>query len=162
MITGYSRHGKGTLASGFLEAGWKCKDSSYASAEIFLFDALKGELGYRTVQECWQDRHNHRARWYEMISGYNASDNCRLMRGIYEHNDVYVGIRSRQELLTGLDQRLVDLVIWVERPSYAAESHQSMNIRKGDSDIVVYNTGEVGDLRRKGHRLARLLDGDHK
>ena len=160
MIVGHGRHGKDTFADGFRERGWLCKDSSYASAEIFLFDELKDSMGYRTVQECWEDRHNHRPLWFRMISEYNSIDNCRLMRGIYEHNDIYVGIRSRQELLVGIAQRLIDLVIWVERPGCSPESGESMNIRRSDSDIVVYNDGSLEALRRKGRVLAELLDGE--
>lgn len=160
MIVGHGRHGKDTFADGFRECGWSCKDSSYASAEIFLFDELKDAMGYRTVEECWNDRHSHRALWFRMIAEYNSVDNCRLMRGIYEHNDIYVGIRSRQELLAGIDQRLIDLVIWVERPGCIPESGESMNIRRVDSDIVVYNDGSPESLRRKGRVLAELLGGE--
>ena len=160
MIVGHGRHGKDTLADGFRDRGWLCEDSSYASAEIFLFDELKDSMGYRTVQECWEDRHNHRALWFRMISEYNSIDNCRLMRGIYEHNDIYVGIRSRQELLAGIAQRLIDLVIWVGRPGCSPESGESMNIRRSDSDIVVYNDGSLESLRRKGRVLAELLNGE--
>jgi hypothetical protein len=160
MIVGHGRHGKDTFADGFRECGWSCKDSSYASAEIFLFDELKDAMGYQTVEECWNDRHNHRALWFRMIAEYNSVDNCRLMRGIYEHNDIYVGIRSRQELLAGTDQRLIDLIIWVERPGCVPESGESMNIRRADSDIVVYNDGSPESLRKKGRVLAELLDGE--
>ena len=162
MIVGHGRHGKDTFADGFRERGWLCKDSSYAAAEIFLFDELKGSMGYKTVDECWDDRHSHRALWFRMIAEYNHADNCRLMRSIYEHNDIYVGIRSQQELLAGLAQRLIDLVIWVERPGCKPEGGKSMNIRRSDSGIVVYNDGSPESLRQKGRVLAELLDGESR
>ena len=157
MIVGHGRHGKDTLADGFRELGWSCKDSSLASAEVFLFDELKDSMGYPTVEACWADRHNHRALWYRLIAQYNSEDNCRLMRAIYEANDIYVGIRSRRELMSGLSQGLIDLVIWVERPGHDPESDSSMTIRRADSDIVVYNDGTEDELKKKAKRLATVF-----
>jgi len=67
LIIGHARHGKDTLAE-LLRDTFELKfvSSSQAASDIFIFDELKDKYGYTTPEECFEDRVNHRAEWYDM------------------------------------------------------------------------------------------------
>ena len=54
--------------------GMTFESSSQAAADIFLYDLLKDKYGYNTPEECFEDRMNHRAEWYEAICDYNKEE----------------------------------------------------------------------------------------
>ena len=94
LIIGHQRHGKDTLAEILNEEfGLRFKSSSLSAAEIFIYDELKYKYEYKTPEECFEDRVNHRAEWYNMICDYNKDDKARLAKGILESADCYVGMR---------------------------------------------------------------------
>jgi hypothetical protein len=45
---------------------------------------LKVKYGYKTSEECFEDRVNHRSEWYDMICEYNLNDKAKLAKGILE------------------------------------------------------------------------------
>jgi hypothetical protein len=143
-IIGQGRHGKDTVAEILRDQfGYSFLSSSEASAKIFLFDLLKGEFGYNTWQECFEDRHNHRDRWFTEISKYNTPNKSRLAKAIMEENDIYVGMRCKDELAACMEDGVFDLVIWVdasERVSYR-EPESSCTVTKEQADLVIDNNG---------------------
>jgi len=83
LIIGHARHGKDTFAELLQEQfDFKFKSSSQAAAEIFIYDELKEKYGYKTPEECFEDRVNHRAEWYNMICDYNKDDRAKLAKSI--------------------------------------------------------------------------------
>ena len=115
LIIGNMRHGKDTLAELLNEEfGYTFESSSQSAANIFLYDELKDKYGYKTPEECFEDRVNHRQEWYEAICEYNKDDKARLAKGILERSDCYVGMRDRDEIEECLKQGIFDLVIWVD------------------------------------------------
>jgi dephospho-CoA kinase len=72
IIIGNFRHGKDTVAEIMKNLyGFNYESSSVAACKIFLFEALKNKYNYSTIEECFEDRGNHRAEWYELICEYN-------------------------------------------------------------------------------------------
>ena len=115
LILGSARHGKDTLAELLRDHfGFKFISSSQAAADIFIFDELKEKYGYSTPEECFEDRVNHRAEWYNMICDYNKTDRAKLAKGILERADCYVGMRDKFEIEESMKQGLFDLIIWVD------------------------------------------------
>src|SRR5690606_30083610 len=95
LVVGHMRHGKDTFAEILRDHyGLKFESSSQAAADIFIYEALKDKYGYKTSEECFEDRVNHRQEWYEMICEYNIEDRARLAKGILERADCYVGMRD--------------------------------------------------------------------
>src|SRR6266705_4108782 len=93
MILGYARHGKDTVAD-ILRDNLKLTfaSSSFAAAEkVMVPYFLSKGVTYSSLDECYADRVNHRAEWYDQIKAYNTPDRARLAREIYADNDVYVG-----------------------------------------------------------------------
>ena len=111
LILGYSRHGKDTLAEIFRDNfGISFTSSSLAACEIAIFPVLSEKYGYKTNIECYEDRHNHRSEWYEMICNYNKDDGARLCKDILKLNDCYVGMRAKREFEAS--KHLFDLIIF--------------------------------------------------
>lgn len=156
LIIGHAQHGKDTVASILAECGFKFTSSSEAACRIFLYEALKNKYGYKSIEECFEDRVNRRALWYQLICEYNKENPSRLAKGILEHSNIYVGMRDRREIDACIQEGLFDLIIWVER-DLPLEDSSSFNIDKSMADIIIENKGTLEDLDRKVKRLAFCL-----
>jgi hypothetical protein len=159
LILGHMRHGKDTFAEIMNEEfGLTFKSSSQSAADIFLYDALKDKYGYTTPEECFEDRVNHRAEWKDMICDYNKDDRARLAKDILKNSDCYVGMRDREEIKECLNQKLFDLIIWVDASErLPLEDSSSFDIDKTCADIMIENNGTYEEFREKSIRLGKIL-----
>lgn len=48
------------------------------------------KYGYKTSQECYLDRVNHRKEWYDLITKYNIHDMSRLCKLVLAKHDIYI------------------------------------------------------------------------
>jgi hypothetical protein len=117
------------------------------AAKIFLFDKLRGKYGYATLEECYVDRVNHRAEWFDEIAEFNRDDKTRLAREILKSNDVYVGMRRRAEVDACIEQKLFDAILWVDAGKrLPPESESSMELDFSVADLLIDNNGTESDL----------------
>ena len=162
LIIGHARHGKDTVAQ-MIEDMFQLtfESSSQAAADIFIYDELKDKYGYQTPEECFEDRVNHRKEWHDLICDYNKEDKARLAKGILERADMYVGMRSSEEIRECLNQGLFDYVVGVYDPRKPHEPRDSFNIDLFvDADIVIPNGAGLGELKARIHRVVgALLNG---
>lgn len=160
LILGHARHGKDTFAEILNEEfGLKFESSSKAAADIFIYDVLKDKYGYKTPEECFEDRVNHRGEWHELICDYNIDDKAKLAKSILERADCYVGMRSRYEIEECLNQKLFDLIIWVDASDrLPLESSDSFNIDISNADVIIPNNGTYEEFRDKVIRFGKILD----
>lgn len=156
LIIGHARHGKDTAAEFLAEMyGVSYKSSSVAASEIFLYDALKGRYGYQTPDQCFEDRVNRRAEWHDLICDYNKNDKARLAKDILGIADIYVGMRSNEEVAECLRQGLFDLVIGVFDWRKRLEPADSFSIDIWEcADMIIPNSTSLEDF--KG-RIAKSL-----
>ena len=159
LIIGHGRHGKDTVAEILLNYyGYQFKSSSELAAEIFIYDELKEKYGYQDFQECYVDRMNHRAEWYNLIKEYNKDDRAKLAKEILKMADCYVGMREREEILECKRQDLFDLIIWVDASQRCPlEPADSFNIDTSLADIIIDNNGSFLDFEKKVIRLGKIL-----
>lgn len=159
LIIGHARHGKDTLAELLnKEFGLKFASSSQAAADIFIFDELKEKYSYETSEQCFEDRINHRAEWYDMICDYNKEDRAKLAKGILERTDCYVGMRDRGEIIECVKQGLFDLIIWVDASErLPLESPDSFNIDESCADIIIDNNGTFDEFKARVSRLGKII-----
>jgi dephospho-CoA kinase len=159
LFVGHGRHGKDSMAEIMQEYfGLKFKSSSQAAAEIFIYDELKGKYGYKTPEECFEDRVNRRAEWHDLICEYNKEDKAKLAKGILEHADCYVGMRDSREIKECIKQGLFDLIIWIDASKrLPLESKDSFNIDINDADIIIDNNGTFEEFKEKVIRLGKVL-----
>ena len=156
MICGYARHGKDTVADILKETfGLRHESSSHIAMREFLREELADRFGlvYESEEDCYKDRVNHRAKWFDLISEYNRDDLARLCRLVYETNDIYVGIRCVWEFKAAKYQRLFDLSVWVDACGrHESEPVSSNTITRDDCDFVIINNGTEEELGRKVKR----------
>lgn len=151
FIIGHGRHGKDTVAE-FLKERFDLHgtSSSEMANELFMFDFMKDEFGYKTKAACYADRGNHRDLWYDKIVEYNTPDLSAMGKAISYDHEVYIGIRNKEELDACREEGLVDIVIGVYDPRKSLEPKSSMTIDIfEESDIIIPNSGTLQDLENR-------------
>lgn len=159
MICGHGRHGKDTVARVFKEHGFSFTGSSLLCA-AHVWTMLPNSHEYPTAQHCYEDRHNHRAAWFDAIKEINTPNPAKLAELIFAQTDIYVGMRREAELLAS--RRLFDLSIWVDACDRLPPEDKSSNeITKAMCDIVIDNNGTIRQLIDRVHRLGEVLNASH-
>ena len=159
FVTGYGRHGKDTCAE-FLrdKLGLSFVSSSWFVAERVVFPAVAEEFGYSNVTECFEDRHNHRDLWFNLICEYNKDNPERLSGEIFDEYDIYVGIRNYNELEAAKKKWDDVLVIWVDAAErMPPEGGASCTVRDYQADLVIKNNGSEEEFTARLDRLCELL-----
>jgi dephospho-CoA kinase len=164
LIIGNARHGKDTVCDILKdEFGYNFRSSSDFCAEKFIYDELKDKYGYSTYEQCFEDRHNHRAEWYNMIHDYCRDDYARLGREIFAENEIYCGLRNKAEFHAMRNTRVFDYAVWVDRGDHLpAEDKSSMSLEIWMADYVIDNNGTLADLQRNTRELVTHLVADHR
>ena len=159
LIVGSARHGKDSMAEILHKSfGLKYIGSSQACADIFIYEELKDKYGYKTPEECFEDRVNHREEWHNMIADYNKDDKARLGKEILKESDCYVGMRAGDEIKECLRQGIFDLIIWVDASErIEPEGPESFNIDISCADIIIQNNGTEEEFRNKVIKLGKTL-----
>ena len=137
LILGHGRHGKDTAAH-LLAAlsGMTFKSSSEFACDLFICDALKQDYGYKSSRECYNDRHNHRSEWFNLIKNYNSKDKARLCRALLKENDMYVGMRCSEEYEAS--RHLFDNIIYIDA-SRRKPSDDTMKIEYDHNTMIKVN-----------------------
>ena len=162
LIIGHARWGKDTVAE-ILRDGWGYKfcSSSLAACEKVVFPVMSKQEGYTSVEECFEDRVNHRTQWHQLISEYNTPDKTRLAREIMETNDIYVGMRCQEELKA--TRGLFDVVVWVDASQRLLPEPASSNtLTKEMADYCISNNGDLKDLVNEVYAFAVYLNHKRK
>lgn len=157
FVIGHGRHGKDTVGEIIQEiCGLTFESSSMFCAEHVVTPWLE-KLGitYDSLDECYEDRVNHRMEWYDAIRDFNKEDESKLSAAIFNKYDMYVGIRSRVEFLAA--RHLSDLSIWVEASTRVPQVDPTCKILSTDCDIIIDNNGTEEELREKMVRLLNLI-----
>lgn len=159
LILAHMRSGKDTLAEILNKHFYlKFESSSMAALKIFIFDALKEQYGYKTLEECFNDRLNHRKEWYDLICDYNKEDKAKLAKKILEDSDCYVGMRDKNELDECIKQDLFSLIVWVDASErLPPESSESFKIDKSCADIIIDNNGTLEEFEKKVIRFGKAI-----
>lgn len=149
LIIGYARHGKDTV-SDFLrdEYDYSFQSSSFYCTEhvVIPYLAERG-ITYDSVEECYEDRVNHRKKWFDSISEYGQQNPGAITRGILETNDIYCGMRNRFDYQQAVDEGLFDLIIWVDASKRLPPEDTSSNtLTIDDADFVLDNNGDLEGL----------------
>jgi len=159
LLLGGARSGKDTMAEILnQEFGLSYTSSSQAAADIFIYDELKDKYGYKSPEECFEDRVNHRAEWYNMICDYNKNDRARLAKDILNKSDAYIGMRDREEIEECVRQGLFDLIIWVDASKRVSpEDKSSFNIDMSCADIIIENNSDFDTFKKKVINFGKFL-----
>jgi hypothetical protein len=159
LLIGYGRHGKDTVAEYLRDSyGFTYKSSSWHCAENVVFPAIKNLYGYKSVEECFADRSNHRQEWYDLISDYCVSDPSRIGREIFSVSDMYCGLRNKREFQSIRNNGLVDVVIWVDRSDHLPPEDKTSNtLEPWMADYILDNNRDIAELHRNVDDLIMML-----
>lgn len=159
LVIGHARHGKDTVCELLRDRyGFTFVSSSEFCSEKLLFPLLKDKYGYSTARECFKDRGNHRAEWFDAIAEFNRGDPTRLGRAIWAENDIYCGLRNADEWRALSSQRLYDFGIWVDAGKRVPkEDYSSMTLESWMADHVLDNSGSTKELEARLHQLMTSL-----
>jgi hypothetical protein len=148
LVVGHGRHGKDTVCEILRdEYDFSFESSSRFCSKLFIFDQLKEEYGYANEIDCYNDRHNHRAEWYDAICDYNVPDAARLGRDIFKEHTIYCGLRNKKEFFAMKNSRVFDYILWVDRSEHLPmEPKTSMTIEQWMTDYTIDNNGSLEDL----------------
>ncbi len=151
LILGDARHGKDTVADMICdESNLKSMSSSKFALNTFLFDTLKEKYGlnYNSTDEAFDDRVNHRDKWFDEICIYNKKDPIKLARNLLNNADIYVGLRSSIEVEKAIKENLFNIIIGVYNYRLPRENKDSNNADVFKySDFVIMNNGDLLDLK---------------
>lgn len=152
MVMGYKRHGKDTFCELLRDKyGISFAASSEFACELFLFDKIKDELGYSTPEEAFEDRGNHRKRWYNEIKDFNVKNGLSALgTKIFEKNDIYCGIRDDEEFYSLKTDKAFDLAVWIDASDrLPPEDTESNKLNSSMADIVISNNGTLKELEHE-------------
>ena len=149
LVIGHGRHGKDTVCEILRDKyDYSFESSSKFCSKFFIFEALRKKYGYANEEECYADRHNHRAEWYDAICAYNEFDAATLGRDIFREHDIYCGLRNKKEFHAMKNTGVFDYAIWVDRCDHLPpESKDSMSLEPWMSDFTIDNNGTLEDLK---------------
>lgn len=146
IITGYSQHGKDTACKIFENYGFSWASSSETANELAVYPVLKDKYGYSSLEECFNDRHNHRAEWFELIKAFN-NPLWKLGQMIFQDHDIYCGIRNHEELKALKKIVSIAAVIWIDASNRKPiEETTSITIAPSMCDIIISNNGTIKQL----------------
>ena len=159
LVIGHGRHGKDTVCEILQEKyNLSFESSSRFCSKLFIYDMLKDKYGYKSEEECYADRHQHRAEWYDAICDYNAGDGARLGREIFKVHDIYCGLRNKREYFAMKNTNVFDYAIWVDRIDHLPpESKDSMSLEQWMADFTIDNNNSLQELEFNTMQLIEHL-----
>ena len=148
LVIGHGRHGKDTVCEILRDKyDYSFESSSQFCSKLFIYDQLKDKYGYSSEEQCYADRHNHRAEWYDAICDYNVPDAATLGREMFAAYDIYCGLRNKREFFAMQNTGVFDYAIWVDRSNYLMpESKDSMSLEQWMADYTIDNNGTLEEL----------------
>ena len=150
LIIGQAQHGKDTFAMFVREfTGATFTSSSHFAMQRIIYSVLQPLYNYTSLEECYADRINHREEWYKLIRDYNTPYATALAAELMKENDIYVGMRSADELEACKKAELFDAIVWVDANERMAcrESTGSCTVTEKMADVVIKNNGTLSNLR---------------
>ena len=156
-INGYARHGKDTVADMFVKHHGLIKVSA---SHVYARDIMaEGYLGpYESVEECYQDRVNHRKEWYEFIRSKAKEDPTYYVKQMLAEGDIYVGHRGIFEYES--TAHLFDATIWVDgsKRGLPPEDKSSCEMSpKIFHDFYIDNSGDLWETKAQVDAVYKLI-----
>lgn len=156
-INGYAQHGKDTVADLFCkEANLVKVSASHIYARLIMDLKVLGP--YDSIEECYQDRVNHRKVWYDFIRRETKYCPSYFVDLCLAEGDMYVGHRSRWEFEQTKEH--FDATIWVDASERGLlqEPEDSCNLTVHGHDYVIDNGMSLAVTRNQVKMITRLIN----
>lgn len=148
LITGFGRHAKDT-ASEYIASkyGLKFISSSEFVGQKAVYPHLKAKNPSLTWEQCFIERHQNRALWYNLITEYNTPNLARLGTELFEQYDIYCGLRNIDEFNALKTSNVFDHSIWIDASKrLPPEPSSSMTIKPSNCDYIIDNNTTIENL----------------
>ena len=149
-IVGPGRSGKGEVCT-YLSRAYGFRYTFGTSWVISRHIALEDGC---VAEEAHARRHAERDRWRRVGDNLRSSDPAALARACLADCDLVEGVRSRVEIDAVIAERLVDLVIWVQRE---VPDDPTLEYGPDVADVVILNDGDLLALWRRLDRLMAAM-----
>lgn len=149
MVIGHAGHGKDSTCDILRDLyGFTFISSSLFVADKAVRPSLqKMGIIYPTLEDCYNDRANHRADWFNAIAEYNKYDAAKLGRELFAEYDIYCGLRNRREFDALKAENAFHVCFWVDRSEVVEpEDTTSNTLTMQHADYVIDNNGPLEDL----------------
>lgn len=150
-ISGPGRVGKDIAAEWFTA---HCGLRYFGSTSKVIWPHAAARLGL-SLREAWQRRHEQRQVWFDIGNELRERDPAYLAREVLRQGELCVGVRSRGEMQAVVDERLVDVLLWVDR-----DAPDDPTLEYGVDDfpfVVIRNHGTLAEFYARLGWLARGL-----
>lgn len=157
-VCAYGRHGKNSVSKLlFKMTGLRYPKSTSEAAAELVFSHLKESHDYKTVKQCWEDRHNHRSTWAKIIWEHNSPLGITLYADMVRDGcDILDGIRQADELSACVYHGIVDLTVWVDASKrMPPEDSSSCTVGPDDCQHVIDNNGTLEQLEDNVARFVK-------
>ncbi len=149
LVIGHARHGKDTFCEIARDLyNFSFESSSKFCSKLFIFNALKDKYDYKSEEECYLDRLNHRTEWFDLITAYNTPNSARLGLELLQEYDIYCGLRNYKEFNALKNANVYDYAIWVDRSEHLPlESKKSMTLEPWMADFIIDNNSTIDQFK---------------
>ena len=110
------------------------------------------------VQYAWENRSEFRNEWRSIIDKYREGDPARIIREMWEIQDVFSGIRPREEFEAAKKEGLIDYVAFIERPR--RKDDQTFELHPLDADFKIENNGTIQELWELVDRMMNQIKNE--
>lgn len=159
LLTGPGGHGKDTATYPFRVAGYRAASSSAVMLDHAIWEQW-AKFHYETKEHAFQDRRNNRFIWKGLIRQYNHPDPTRLARTVLAENDVYVGMRDRDEFEACRAAGLFDYVVYLYDPR--KKDPGDCGVLKSDAHRIILNDGSIADCLNRANRVIRSIEAEYR
>lgn len=143
LVIGHARHGKDTFCEMLNGLGIPFESATNTALKQAIWPMLN--KFYDSKDACFQDRVNHRALWFTLISYYNTPDKSKLCKKVLKSSDIYCGMRKRDEFEAC--KHLFSQIVWVgAEDRLPNEGADSFELSADDATMVVDNNRSPEDL----------------
>lgn len=150
MLVGRGRAGKDE-AGLFLQKYTTLRFAGTTS--LYLAPYVAKEMGV-SIQAAYESRHKHRMIWYEIGNRIRKEDPGLLIRKSLEHGEIVGGIRDIKEIQAVREDRLVDLIVWIERAQAPYDPTLKFGVK--ETDITILNHWSLPEFHERLARFARF------
>lgn len=110
---GYGRAGKDEAAIQLASVS----EAVYGSSISRIMLPVMSSLLAKEPAEAWRERHMDRQLWRDAIDEFRCQEGFAApVKMLLSRSDIVVGIRARPELLACVEDKVVDHLVWVDRP----------------------------------------------
>jgi len=167
LILGHAGHGKDTFAEMLREASGNILTS--CSSSWFMTEYVLGKFEkcaaqpnfspYKTKEECYNDRYNHRSFWFECIADYNKEHGmAHLGKELTRCYNIYTGMRNPHEYVACIKENVFDVIFYVDASDRVPLEDKSSNQMNFSHEMfAVDNQSNLENLKQQAENIIEGL-----